>query len=123
MFEFYNNECNWKVSHQLQVIDGTPSGVTVLHARSAAEDVVIDSAGIPYNGEVAIVNGQVEEPRNTPLRKILVHSAPLTAIAFNKGLFGDFGQYIVAIGLVSFWLLNGNFLELLRVKCDLFVRC
>ena len=25
---------------------------------------------------------------------------PLTAIAFNKGLFGDFGQYIVAIGLL-----------------------
>jgi AGCS family alanine or glycine:cation symporter len=26
----------------------------------------------------------------------------LTAIAFNKGLFGDYGQYIVAIGLLLF---------------------
>jgi AGCS family alanine or glycine:cation symporter len=32
----------------------------------------------------------------------LIHSAPLTAMAFNRGFFGDYGQYIVSIGLLLF---------------------
>ena len=34
--------------------------------------------------------------------KSLVHSASLTTIAFTRGWFGDFGQYIVSIGLLLF---------------------
>ena len=32
----------------------------------------------------------------------LVHSARLTTIAFTRGFFGDFGQYIVSVGLLLF---------------------
>ena len=32
----------------------------------------------------------------------LLHSVPLTTKAFTQGLFGDFGQYIVSIGLLLF---------------------
>ena len=56
-----------------------------------------------YRSTVAIEKGRVKDPsKYTFSGKSLVHSAPLTAIAFNKGLFGDFGQYIVAIGLLLF---------------------
>ena len=34
--------------------------------------------------------------------KSLMHSAPLTAKAFEKGFFGHWGQYIVSIGLLLF---------------------
>ena len=84
-------------------VGGIVSDVTVLHARSIAEDVLIHSQGVPYTGVIAIEKGRVKDPsKYTFSGKSLVHSAPLTAIAFNKGLFGDFGQYIVAIGLLLF---------------------
>ena len=34
--------------------------------------------------------------------KSLIHSVPLTTVAFTRGFFGAFGQYIVAIGLMLF---------------------
>ena len=76
---------------------------TVLHARSIAEDVLVHKGDLPYTGALEITNGRLEDPKGyTFSGKSLVHSAPLTAIAFNKGLFGDYGQYIVAIGLLLF---------------------
>ena len=104
LFEYYNNGGEiTEFTGQLQVTDGTPEGVTILHARSIAEEVVISNEGTPYTGTVAVENGRVKDPsKYTFSGKSLVHSAPLTAIAFNKGLFGDFGQYIVAIGLLLF---------------------
>ena len=88
----------------LNVQDGRiTSDVTILHSRSIAEDVFIKSNNEAYTGNVAITSGRVEFPMMyTFSGKSLLHSAPLTAIAFNKGLFGDFGQYIVAIGLLLF---------------------
>lgn len=105
LFEYYNNGGDIdEFTGKLQVTNGAPIGVTVLHARSIAEDVVIStSLGGAYSGSLAIENGRVQDPsKYTFSGKSLVHSAPLTAIAFNKGLFGDFGQYIVAIGLLLF---------------------
>ena len=105
LFEYYNNGGDIEeFTGQLQVVNGAPEGVTVLHARSIAEDVVITTSdGDAYSGSLAINNGRVQDPsKYTFSGKSLVHSAPLTAIAFNKGLFGDFGQYIVAIGLLLF---------------------
>ena len=107
----YLNNKNWINSEMLIPFTGMidaedgriTSGATILHARSIAEDVIIKSEGQVYTGAVAIINGRVENPSNyTFSGKSLVHSAPLTAIAFNRGLFGDFGQYIVAIGLLLF---------------------
>jgi AGCS family alanine or glycine:cation symporter len=79
------------------------SDATVLHARSIAEDVLIHKGDLLYSGTLEITDGRLEDPKGMTFSgKSLVHSAPLTAIAFNKGLFGDYGQYIVAIGLLLF---------------------
>ena len=88
----------------LKVADGIiESDATVLHARSIAENVQIFKEGQLFTGLIEISEGRLEDPKGyTFSGKSLVHSAPLTAIAFNKGLFGDFGQYIVAIGLLLF---------------------
>ena len=88
----------------LKVADGIiESDATVLHARSIAENVQIFKEGQLFTGLIEISEGRLPDPKGyTFSGKSLVHSAPLTAIAFNKGLFGDFGQYIVAIGLLLF---------------------
>jgi AGCS family alanine or glycine:cation symporter len=75
--------------------------VTILHARSVAENVVFSEAGVPVNGTVTVTNGQVA-PTVTISGESLVHSAALTTQAFNFGIFGDKGQYIVAFSLVLF---------------------
>ena len=88
----------------LKVAEGIiTSDATVLHARSIAEDVQIFKEGQLFTGLIEISEGRLQDQKGYTISgKSLVHSAPLTAIAFNKGLFGDFGQYIVAIGLLLF---------------------
>jgi alanine or glycine:cation symporter, AGCS family len=82
--------------------------MTFLHARSFADDILVyKNEGLLNDelltGTVDIRDGKVVD--QNPLKftgKSLVHSAPLTTIAFQKGYFGDFGQYIVSIGLLLF---------------------
>ncbi len=76
--------------------------VTIIHARSIAEDVVVFADNQLYTGTIAVSNGKVDEDGVVLRGRSLVHSAPLTTIAFNKGFFGDWGQYIVSIGLLLF---------------------
>jgi AGCS family alanine or glycine:cation symporter len=76
--------------------------LTLIHARSIAEDVLVyNSSGDVYSGNLNVVNGKIQE--NVSIEgKSLVHSAPLTAIAFDRGFFGSYGNYIVSIGLLLF---------------------
>ncbi|MFY0599421.1 MAG: amino acid carrier protein [Cyclobacteriaceae bacterium] len=76
--------------------------ITVLNARSVAEDVVLLSNKKPFSGIIKIKNGKPKGSNVTFKGKSLVHSAPLTTIAFTRSFFGDFGQYIVSIGLLLF---------------------
>lgn len=83
--------------------------VTVIHARSVAEDVLVSNAKGALTGTVAIVNGRVqraaEETTDTGIRfsgKSLLHSAPLTSVAFTKGPLGEYGQYIITFGILLF---------------------
>ena len=63
--------------------------------------LVYNSSGDIYSGDLNVVNGKIQE--NVSVEgKSLVHSAPLTAIAFDRGLFGSYGNYIVSIGLLLF---------------------
>lgn len=80
------------------------SDVTVIHARSVAENLVVNESfgGEPLTGEVEIKNGILQDGNISFYGKSLVHSSPLTAIAFTKGWFGNSGQYIVSIGLLLF---------------------
>ncbi len=76
--------------------------ITILHARSIAEEVLFRKGGELITGTVHIVKGQPEDVGVQLKGKSLVHSAVLTAEAFKKGFFGDFGKYIVSIGLLLF---------------------
>ncbi|KYG85607.1 alanine/glycine:cation symporter family protein [Roseivirga seohaensis] len=89
----------------LQVENGKiTSNVTVIHARSLAEDIVVNESfgGAPLTGEVEISNGKPVDGSISFYGKSLIHSVPLTAIAFTKGWFGEYGQYIVSIGILLF---------------------
>ncbi|MBO1255392.1 amino acid carrier protein [Alteromonas sp. 5E99-2] len=78
-------------------------GYTLLHARSFAEDVTYSLGNEDlFTGTLSIENGQPMKDNIIIEGKSLVHSAPLTAIAFTRGYFGDFGKYIVSIGLLLF---------------------
>lgn len=91
---------------EIQVVSGktVTGGFTFVHARSLAEDVVITVGGEEdlFTGTLKIVDGNIVKDNIILTGRSLVHSARLTTIAFTKGYFGDFGQYIVSIGLLLF---------------------
>ena len=74
---------------------------TVLHNRSIALDVVIEQAGMPYTGVAQVIAGKLQGDFNVH-GKSLLHSVPLTTEAFKRSFLGDYGQYIVSVGLVLF---------------------
>jgi AGCS family alanine or glycine:cation symporter len=76
--------------------------ITVIHARSIAENLVFKKGNQPFSGDLAIEKGQLKDSAVTVSGKSLVHSAVLTTEAFKKGFLGDYGQYIVSIGLLLF---------------------
>ncbi len=109
----------------LEIINGEliTDGLTLLHAESVAEDFKFLKGEANYTGSLMIYNGkiQIDENDKPPLKdkivalfkktdsnkvviqgKSLMHSAPLTAKAFTRGFFGNWGQYIVSIGLLLF---------------------
>lgn len=91
----------------VHIDNGTlPQGITILHARSVASDVrVLQDANDPkpFTGDLHIQQGDVSNNSGIQITgKSLVHSAPLTSIAFSKGLFGQSGAYIVTIALLLF---------------------
>lgn len=88
----------------LDVYEGKISAdATIIHARSLAENVVVMNDGDePFTGIVLVRNGKPVDSNETFIGESLVHSAPLTTIAFTKGFFGEYGKYIVSIGLLLF---------------------
>ena len=80
------------------------SNATVIHARSVAEDVVVlDNSGERFTGQVSVVEGKLNNDVKVKMEgRSLVHSAPLTIEAFSKSWFGEWGKYIVTIGLLLF---------------------
>ncbi len=75
---------------------------TLLSSRSIAEDVLYSRDGEPINGAVSVSEGRLDDTDVEVSGKSLLHSVPLTTMAYTKGLFGDFGKYIVSIGLMLF---------------------
>ena len=93
-------------SGELTVVEGViQNEVSVINARSLAENVLVfqkEDEDAPYSGSVKVAEGAVDLEKVIFRGESLVHSAPLTAIAFTKGFFGDYGKYIVSIGLLLF---------------------
>jgi AGCS family alanine or glycine:cation symporter len=88
---------------ELEVRDGIAlqGDFTLLHNRSIAEEVQYFDGGLPYSGSLQVVDGKLQDAV-TVRGKSLIHSVNLTTEAFTRGAFGDYGKYIVAIGLVLF---------------------
>ena len=70
----------------LNVVDGkVQNALTILHARSVAENIVIKEGERPYTGTIPVTNGVVPSTISQTFEgKSLVHSAPLTTIARNN---------------------------------------
>ncbi len=90
---------------QLEIVEGkmiTP--VSLIAARSLAEDFTFYDNKELYTGEIDVTDGQWKPPSASVsvTGKSLIHSAPLTAEAFRHSVLGDWGKYIVSIGLLLF---------------------
>lgn len=94
-----------KFNGEIQVRNGVAidlSAFTVLHNRSVAEKISYFRDGELYSGAMQVVDGVLSDASIHVRGYSLVHSVELTTKAFNRGLLGDYGQYIVSIGLVLF---------------------
>ena len=92
-----------KYSGTLEVVEGgIQRELSILHARSLAEDVRVEKAGAPYTGTLLIEEGILQEKGISLVGRSLVHSAPLTTIAFQKSFMGAFGGYLVTFALLLF---------------------
>ncbi len=113
-----NNEQDVETLHQyligetdLQLFTGTlmvnqgeiKNQPTILHARSVADDVKVYVNNQLYSGQIQFNQGKlISQPGLTMTGKSLMHSAPLTTIAFTRSWFGEYGKYIVSLGLLMF---------------------
>ena len=102
----YILSCSGPLTHsgEEQVIDGViqnPS-LTLMHNRSVSEDVLYSQNGQPFTGIIQINDGKLETDNIDIFGKSLLLGADLTGKAFSRSVFGEFGQYIVAIGLLLF---------------------
>ena len=115
----------------IQVIDGQAQNAgdfTLIASRSVAENTLYscvqkpvtmlqallqpgaaqweglcrDQAPGPVNGVLQVTDGKLDDDTVTVSGDSLLHSASLTTRAFTRGLFGEYGQYIVSIGLMLF---------------------
>jgi len=95
----------------LQVENGSivTNGITIVHAESFAEDVVVTAGDDKFSGTIPVSDGVVQlsdldaEGEAVYFNgRSLLHSAALTTEAFTRSWLGHWGQYIVSIGLLLF---------------------
>ena len=75
---------------------------TLINSRSIAENIFFSDPDGPLNGSVLVEDGSLVNTNIVVKGDSLLHTVPLTTEAFKKGILGDYGQYIVSIGLVLF---------------------
>ena len=97
---------NLSFTGPVEILDGKLSeknNVTLLHNRSVSEDVnYYKEDERAFSGTLNIVNGKIATDDIRVIGKSLLIGADLTGKAFTRSMFGDYGQYIVAIGLLLF---------------------
>jgi AGCS family alanine or glycine:cation symporter len=90
---------------ELDIVNGKMTNdITLLVSRSIAEDFVFTDNASPFTGKIKVVDGKWK-PTSSSMNvtgKSLVHSAPLTTEAFSRSILGDWGKYIVSIGILLF---------------------
>jgi alanine or glycine:cation symporter, AGCS family len=106
LYEYISGESDIPAySGQLSIEEGKITDqVTVINARSVAENVLVTLQNKPFTGKIDVVNGKVQATiTGISFSGIsLIHSAPLTTEAFTRSWFGNWGKYIVSIGLLLF---------------------
>ncbi|MBN2699290.1 MAG: sodium:alanine symporter family protein [Bacteroidales bacterium] len=108
---FFSNDTTLVLfSGDLNVEDGKilNDGITVVHAHSIAENYRVYSNSDLFRGPIPVTGGKIQTGQLGETGEIyltgasLIHSAPLTTEAFKRSILGDWGQYIVSIGLLLF---------------------
>lgn len=107
LFEYLSGDSNEASSYSGEIslrqgLVQNSADFTLLAARSIAENTLYSREGEPITGTVTVVDGQLEDTSIAVTGESLLHSVPLTTRAFTRGLFGEFGQYIVSVGLMLF---------------------
>jgi len=82
--------------------EAVSGGFTLIASRSLAEDVHYTRNDQLFNGELNVQDGKLTDNEIQVHGKSLLHSVPLTAKAFSESFLGDWGTYIVSIGLLLF---------------------
>ncbi|MEN6323238.1 MAG: amino acid carrier protein [Proteiniphilum sp.] len=104
--DYLNNKGDLPLfSGTLEVVDGKiQNDNSILHARSMAEKIMVSRGELPYTGEITVVNGRVVQTSGDLVftGSSLIHSAPLTTVAYTQSFLGESGKYIVALGLLLF---------------------
>ena len=87
-----------------EVVEGKlkNDSITLLHNRSVSENVIYNVDDELLNGSIKIKDGKLETDNLIINGDSLLLGADLTSKAFSRSVFGEFGQYIVAIGLLLF---------------------
>ena len=75
---------------------------TLMASRSFAEEIVFARDDGPLSGTLRVTEGRLDDSDVEVSGMSLIHSVPLTTVAFTRGYFGDYGQYVVSIGLMLF---------------------
>lgn len=75
---------------------------TLMASRSFAEEVVFSRGDVPLNGTLSVTGGRLDDFDVDVSGRSLIHSVPLTTVAFTRGYFGEYGQYVVSVGLMLF---------------------
>ena len=92
-------------SGKISLIEGIAQNkedFTLINSRSFAENIRFSNNDKTLSGEVSVTDGRLDDSAIVVNGKSLIHSVPLTTVAFTRGFFGNFGQYIVAVGLMLF---------------------
>ena len=104
---YYERNENIEFTGELNVSEGklTSEDVTLMHNRSFAEETSYKDTETnqSFSGVISVEEGKIINPGDFIIEgKSLLRSADLTGKAFTKSVFGDYGQYIVAFGLLLF---------------------
>lgn len=90
---------------EVRVSNGQVSNVedfTLMASRSFAEDIVFSREDAPLTATLGVTAGRLDDDSVDVMGKSLIHSVPLTTMAFTRGLFGEYGKYVVSVGLMLF---------------------
>jgi AGCS family alanine or glycine:cation symporter len=103
----YILSCSGPLSHSgsEEVVNGqiVNNDITLMHNRSVSENVLYyHEDGSLLNGLIVINEGKLETDNLNINGDSLLLGADLTSKAFSRSVFGVYGQYIVAIGLLLF---------------------